>query len=110
MRNVARLAEVPAWERKPITPWTVAESRAFLAAAADDPLYPALVCCWAWCSMPGWAGGGPTRPPGTCSSITRPARCGRSSPGSTDQDALVKGDVRPGTAVVPARTTVRQHV
>ena len=22
MRNVARLAELPTWERKPITPWT----------------------------------------------------------------------------------------
>jgi integrase len=43
MRNVARLAEVPAWERQPITPWTVAEARAFLDAASDDPLYPAFV-------------------------------------------------------------------
>ncbi len=40
MRNVARLAELPAWERKPITPWTVAEARAFLDAARSDPLYP----------------------------------------------------------------------
>jgi integrase len=43
MRNVARLAEVPAWERKPIMPWTLAEARAFLDAARDDPLYPAFV-------------------------------------------------------------------
>jgi integrase len=43
MRNVARLAEVPAWERQPITPWTAAEARAFLEAASDDPLYPAFV-------------------------------------------------------------------
>jgi integrase len=43
MRNVARLAELPAWERKPITPWTAAEARAFLDAAKDDPLYPAFV-------------------------------------------------------------------
>jgi integrase len=43
MRNVARLAELPAWERKPITPWTAAEARAFLAAAKDDPLYPAFM-------------------------------------------------------------------
>jgi integrase len=43
MRNVARLAELPAWERKPITPWTAAEARAFLDAASDDPLYPAFV-------------------------------------------------------------------
>jgi integrase len=43
VRNVARLAELPAWERQPITPWTAAEGRAFLGAARDDPLYPAFV-------------------------------------------------------------------
>ena len=43
MRNVGRLAEVPAWERQAITPWTAAEARAFLEAARDDPLYPAFV-------------------------------------------------------------------
>ena len=43
MRNVARLAELPAWGRKPITPWTAAEPRVFLEAAEDDPLYPAFV-------------------------------------------------------------------
>ena len=43
VRNVARLAELPTWERKPITPWTAAEARAFLEAAKDDPLYPAFV-------------------------------------------------------------------
>jgi integrase len=43
VRNVARLAEIPAWERKPITPWTAAEARAFLDAATGDPLYPAFV-------------------------------------------------------------------
>jgi integrase len=43
MRNVARLAEVPAWERRPITPWSAAEARAFLDAAKDDTLYPAFV-------------------------------------------------------------------
>jgi integrase len=42
VRNVARLAELPTWERKPITPWTAAEARAFLDAAKDDPLYPAF--------------------------------------------------------------------
>jgi integrase len=42
-RNVARLAELPTWERKPITPWTVAEARIFLDAAKTDPLYPAFV-------------------------------------------------------------------
>lgn len=43
MRNVARLAELPTWERKPIAPWTAAEARAFLEAAKDDPLYPAFM-------------------------------------------------------------------
>jgi integrase len=43
VRNVARLAELPSWERKPITPWTAAEARAFLEAAKNDPLYPAFV-------------------------------------------------------------------
>ena len=43
MRNVARLAELPGWERQPITPWSADEARAFLAAAADDPLYPAFL-------------------------------------------------------------------
>jgi hypothetical protein len=28
IRNVARLAEMPAWERKPIRPWTAAEANA----------------------------------------------------------------------------------
>ena len=43
MRNVAHLAELPTWERKPVSPWTAAEARAFLDAARDDPLYPAFV-------------------------------------------------------------------
>ena len=43
VRNVARLTELPTWERNPITPWTVAEARAFLDAAKNDPLYPAFV-------------------------------------------------------------------
>jgi integrase len=43
MRNVAHLAELPAWERKPSTSWTAAEARAFLDAASDDPLCPACV-------------------------------------------------------------------
>jgi integrase len=43
MRNVARLAELPGWERQPITPWSAEEARAFLVAAADDPLYPAFL-------------------------------------------------------------------
>jgi integrase len=40
MRNVAQLAELPGWERQPVTPWSSAEARAFLEAAKDDPLYP----------------------------------------------------------------------
>jgi integrase len=43
VRNVARLAELPTWERKPITPWSAAEARAFLDAAKNDPLYPAFM-------------------------------------------------------------------
>jgi integrase len=43
VRNVARLAELPTWERKPITPWSAAEARAFLDAAKKDPLYPAFM-------------------------------------------------------------------
>ena len=43
MRNVARLVELPAWERQAVVPWTAAEARGFLTAAHCDPLYPALV-------------------------------------------------------------------
>jgi integrase len=43
MRNVARLAELPGWEREHITPWTAAEARAFLDAAKGDSLYPAFM-------------------------------------------------------------------
>ena len=43
MRNVARLAELPGWERQHITPWTAAEARTFLDAAKDDPLYSAFM-------------------------------------------------------------------
>lgn len=42
VRNVARLAELPTWERQPITPWSAAEARAFLEVARRDPLYPAF--------------------------------------------------------------------
>lgn len=42
-RNVARLVELPAWERQPITPWSAAEARAFLDAAEKYPLYPAFM-------------------------------------------------------------------
>lgn len=43
MRNVARLAELPGWERQPVTPWDSAEARAFLEVAKGDPLYPAFM-------------------------------------------------------------------
>jgi integrase len=43
VRNVAHLAELPQWERKPVRPWTAAEARAFLDAAKGDPLYPVFM-------------------------------------------------------------------
>jgi integrase len=43
VRNVAGLVDLPKWERAPIRPWNAAEARQFLAAAHDDPLYPAFV-------------------------------------------------------------------
>jgi integrase len=42
-RNVARLAELPAWEPREIRPWSADEAMAFLQAARPDPLYPAFV-------------------------------------------------------------------
>ena len=42
-RNIARLAELPAWETAEVVPWSGAEALSFLAASADDPLHPALV-------------------------------------------------------------------
>lgn len=42
VRNVAGLVDLPKWERTPVRPWTAAEARQFLAAARDDPLYPAF--------------------------------------------------------------------
>ncbi len=42
-RNVARLAELPAWEPGDVRPWSASEAMAFLAAARPDPLYPAFV-------------------------------------------------------------------
>ena len=39
LKNVAKLVEIPAWHRKPITPWTAEQSRAFLAAAATHRWY-----------------------------------------------------------------------
>jgi hypothetical protein len=43
VRNVARLAELPEWQRGTIRPWTAAEARGFLSVARPDPLYPAFV-------------------------------------------------------------------
>jgi hypothetical protein len=45
VRNVARLVELPSWERQLIVPWSASEARRFLAAAHDDPLYPASSSC-----------------------------------------------------------------
>jgi integrase len=42
-RNVARLAEIPIAHVRKVKPWSVAEAKAFLAAAREDPLYPAFV-------------------------------------------------------------------
>lgn len=41
-RNVAKLVELPAWERRSIQPWTADEGRRFLAAARSHRLYPAF--------------------------------------------------------------------
>jgi Phage integrase, N-terminal SAM-like domain len=43
VRNVARLVELPQWQRGQIRPWAADEARAFLAAARPDPLYTAFV-------------------------------------------------------------------
>jgi hypothetical protein len=42
-RNVARLAELPAWEPADVRPSSADEALAFLRAAKDDLLYPAFV-------------------------------------------------------------------
>ncbi len=42
-RNVARLVELPQWQRGAIRPWTADEAWQFLAAAKTDPLYTAFV-------------------------------------------------------------------
>ena len=41
-RNVARLVKLPQYIPKEITPWSIAEARQFLAAAAENRLYPAF--------------------------------------------------------------------
>lgn len=40
-RNVAKLVDVPSWQRKPIIPWTPDEATTFLRAAKDHPWYAA---------------------------------------------------------------------
>lgn len=42
-RNVARLVELPTYQRQDIVPWSAAEAREFLAAASRDPLYSAFI-------------------------------------------------------------------
>lgn len=42
-RNVASLVELPKWEGREGTPWTIDEARRFLLAAADDPLHVAFL-------------------------------------------------------------------
>jgi integrase len=42
-RNVARLVELPEWQRGTIRPWSAEEARQFLAASRSDPLYGAFV-------------------------------------------------------------------
>ncbi len=42
-RNVARLVELPQWQRGTIRPWTADEAKQFLGAARPDPLYAAFV-------------------------------------------------------------------
>jgi integrase len=42
-RNVARLVELPAWQRKDIHPWTAEQAAEFLSAARSDPFYLAFL-------------------------------------------------------------------
>jgi integrase len=42
-RNVARLVELPTWERDDIVPWTSDEARRFLESARGDALHAAFV-------------------------------------------------------------------
>jgi len=41
-RNVARLVEVPTWERGEIRPWSIEEAHRFLYEARDNPLHAAF--------------------------------------------------------------------
>ncbi len=42
-RNVARLVELPTWERAEIFPWTLAEAKRFLNLTQTNPLFPAFL-------------------------------------------------------------------
>lgn len=41
-RNVARLVELPTWQRAEVKPWSVAEAKHFLVAARSHQYYPAF--------------------------------------------------------------------
>ncbi len=43
MRNVASLVELPKWEGREVTPWTVDEARRFLSACTGDSLHAAFL-------------------------------------------------------------------
>src|SRR5215467_10776344 len=43
VRNVARLVELPEWQRGTVRPWSAEEARRFLIASRPDPLFPAFV-------------------------------------------------------------------
>ncbi len=43
VRNVAKLVDLPAWERKPIRPWNTTEASQFLTSAKSHRWYPAYV-------------------------------------------------------------------
>ena len=43
VRNVAKLVDLPAWERKPIRPWNTEEAAQFLTTAKTHRWYPAYV-------------------------------------------------------------------
>jgi integrase len=43
VRNVARLVELPEWQRGTVRPWSADEARRFLTASRPDPLCPAFV-------------------------------------------------------------------
>lgn len=43
VRNVARLVELPSWERKEISPWSDVEAGRFLRTAQSHPLYAAFL-------------------------------------------------------------------